>query len=145
MLVCGQAADQVIGGIWHASMTCPHCADFHLNTFPELKKRYIDTGKLRFIFREFAQDPLAIAASTLARCAGKANYFRTIETLFAKQREWIVQEPLPKLLGIVSQFGFTRESFDACLANQQIIAGIEASRARAAAKFNVNATPTYKS
>ena len=74
--------------IEYASMTCPHCAHFDETTFPELKKRYIDTGKVRFIFREFPLDKLAAAAFMLARCAGKttAKYFALIDTLFRQQR-----------------------------------------------------------
>ena len=68
--------------IEYASMTCPHCAAFHATTYPELKKRYIDTGKVRFIFREFPLDQLALAAFVLARCAGPDKYFPMIETLF---------------------------------------------------------------
>ena len=70
----------------YASMTCPHCAHFHEATYPELKKKYIDTGKVRFIFREFPLDQLAAAGFMLARCAPKDDYFPMIETLFQQQR-----------------------------------------------------------
>src|SRR5437762_12817844 len=76
----------------YASMTCPHCAHFHETTYPELKKRYIDTGKVRLIFREFPLDPLAAAASMLARCAGKDKFFPLIEAFFAQQKDWVVQQ-----------------------------------------------------
>jgi protein-disulfide isomerase len=127
----------------YASMTCPHCAHFHETTYPELKKKYIDTGKVRFIFREFPLDALAAAGSMLARCAGKDKYFPMIETLFSQQKEWVVQKPLQPMLALAKQAGFTQESFDQCLANQQVLDGIEASRTRAAQKFNVNSTPTF--
>src|SRR5262245_3685832 len=65
----------------YASMTCPHCAHFHEAVYPELKKKYIDTGKVRFIFREFPLDPLAAGASAIARCAGKDKFFPLIEAL----------------------------------------------------------------
>src|SRR6202007_355378 len=78
--------------IEYASMTCPHCAHFSETTFPELKKRYIDTGKVRFIFREFPFDKVAAAAFMLARCAGKDRYMAVVETLFAKQGEWVVEQ-----------------------------------------------------
>ena len=80
-------------------MTCPHCAAFHATTYPELKKRYIDTGKVRFIFREFPLDQLALAAFLLARCAGPDKYFPMIETLFQLQKEWLVQKPLGAAAG----------------------------------------------
>ncbi len=100
--------------IEYASMTCPHCAHFQETTFPELKKRYIDTGKVRYIFREFPLDNLAAAAFMLARCAGKDDkdkYFALIDTLFQQQRQWAVEKPLPPLLAIAKQAGFTEEFF----------------------------------
>jgi protein-disulfide isomerase len=134
--------------IEYASMTCPHCAHFSDTTFPELKQRYIDTGKVRFIFREFPLDKLAAAGFMLARCASKdgggERYMAVVETLFAKQKEWVVPDnPVPPLKNIAKQFGFTEESFNACLTNQNIMNGIEAVRDRAAAKLGVNSTPTF--
>jgi protein-disulfide isomerase len=127
----------------YASMTCPHCAHFHETTYPEMKKKYIDTGKVRFIFREFPLDPLAAAGSMLARCAGKDKYFPLIETLFLQQKDWVVQKPLQPMLGIAKQAGFTQQSFDECLANQEMLAGIEETRTRASTKLGVNSTPTF--
>jgi len=129
--------------IEYASMTCPHCAHFATETFPELQKRYIDTGKVRFIFREFPLDALAAAGFMLARCAGKDKFLPIVETLFAKQPEWIVQKPLQPLMDIAKQFGFSQQSFDQCLANQQVLDGIQAVRDRAATKLGVNSTPTF--
>jgi protein-disulfide isomerase len=134
--------------IEYASMTCPHCAHFSETTFPELKKQYIDTGKVRFIFREFPLDKLAAAGFMLARCASKdgggERYMAVIETLFAKQSEWVVPDnPVPPLKNIARQFGFTEESFNECLRNQNIMNGIEAVRDRAASKLGVNSTPTF--
>ena len=117
--------------IEYASMTCPHCATFHDTTYPELKKRYIDTGKVRFIFREFPLDQLAPAAFMLARCAGPDKYFPMIETLFQQQKEWVVQKPLPPLLAIAKQAGFSEQSFNECLKNQKLLDGIEDVRQRA--------------
>src|SRR5208282_2629669 len=132
--------------IEYASMTCPHCAHFSTDTFPELQKRYIDTGKVRFIFREFPLDPLAAAGFMLARCAGKDKFMAIVETLFAKQADWVVAEPklaVERLRAIARQFGFTEDSFDQCLANQQVLNGIQEVRDRAAEKLGVNSTPTF--
>jgi protein-disulfide isomerase len=129
--------------IEYASMTCPHCAHFHETTYPEMKKRYVDTGKVRFIFREFPLDPLAAAGFMLARCAGKDKYFPLIETLFAQQKDWVVQRPLQPLMAIAKQAGFTQQSFEACLANQQVLDGIEQVRTRASEKLGVSSTPTF--
>ena len=129
--------------IEYASMTCPHCAHFSTTTFPELQKRYIDTGKVRFIFREFPLDALAAAGFMLARCAGKDRFLPVIETLFAKQPEWLVQKPIEPLRGIAKQFGFTQQSFDACLANQKVLDSIQEVRDHGATKLGVNSTPTF--
>jgi protein-disulfide isomerase len=129
--------------IEYASMTCPHCAHFSEATFPELKTKYIDTGKVRFIFREFPLDQLAAAGFILARCAGPDKYFPIIETLFATQKEWVVQRPLAPLTAIAKQAGLSQEAFEACLDNKVMLEGIEKVRNQAAEKFGVNATPTF--
>src|ERR671936_20128 len=134
LLVPGPLGDQIQGQadapvtiVEYASMTCPHCSHFHETTYPELKKRYIDTGKVRFIFREFPLDPLAAAGFMLARCAPKEQYFPMIETLLA----------------IAKQAGFSQQSFEACLANRELQGNIEAVRNQGAEKFGVNSTPSF--
>lgn len=146
----GPDGDVVLGSekapvtiVEYASMTCPHCAHFSETTFPELQKRYIDTGKVRFIFREFPLDALAAAGFMLARCGGKEKFMPIVETLFAKQREWMVEKPIEPLRKIAKQFGFTHQSFDECLANQKVLDGIQNVRDRAAEKLGVNSTPTF--
>ncbi|MGH6791106.1 MAG: DsbA family protein [Pseudolabrys sp.] len=130
----------------YASMTCPHCAHFQETTFPTLKKQYIDTGKVRYILREFPLDPVAAAGFMLARCSGDTDsgkYFAIVDTLFRQQRDWAVAKPLPPLLAIAKQAGFTEETFHACLANQKLLDGIEAVRQRAVDQYGVNSTPTF--
>jgi len=132
--------------IEYASMTCPHCANFQETTFPELKKRYIDTGKVRYIFREFPLDNLAAAAFMLARCSGKDDkdkYFALVDTLFRQQRQWAVEKPIPPLLAIAKQAGFTEQTFNTCLANQQVLDGIESVRKRAVDVFKVQSTHNF--
>ncbi|MEA2904329.1 MAG: hypothetical protein QOI12_1716 [Alphaproteobacteria bacterium] len=129
--------------IEYASMTCPHCAHFHETAYPELKKRYIDAGKVRFIFREYPLDQLAAAAFMLARCAGKDKYFPMVETLFQQQRTWTVQRPLEPLKTIAKQAGLSEQQFNDCLKDQTVLDGIEEVRSRAAQKFNVQSTPTF--
>ena len=128
--------------IEYASMTCPHCAAFHATTFPELKKRYIDTGKVRFIFREFPLDQLALAAFLLARCAGPDKYFPMIDTLFQQQKEWVTQKPLGPLMAIAKQAGMSETAFNECLQNQKLVDGIEDVRQRAM-KLKVESTPSF--
>ena len=126
----------------YASMTCPHCAHFHETTYPELKKRYIDTGKVRFIFREFPLDPLAAGASMLARCADKDKFYPLIETLFQQQRQWAVEKPIPQLMAIAKQAGMSEQTFNACLSDQKMLDAMQAEQKRATDKFGVNSTPT---
>jgi protein-disulfide isomerase len=126
----------------YASMTCPHCAHFHETTYPELKKRYIDTGKVRFIFREFPLDPLAAGASMLARCADKDQFYPLIETLFQQQRQWAVEKPIPQLMAIAKQAGMSEQKFNACLSDQKMLDAMQTEQKRATDKFGVNSTPT---
>jgi protein-disulfide isomerase len=150
LLVPGPLGDEIQGQadapvtiVEYASMTCPHCSHFHETTYPEMKKKYIDTGKVRFIFREFPLDPLAAAAAMLARCAGKDKFFPLVDAFFAQQKDWVVQKPLQPMFAIAKQAGFTQQSFDECLANQQLLTSLEEQRTRAVQKFNVNSTPTF--
>jgi protein-disulfide isomerase len=129
----------------YASMTCPHCAHFSTDVFEPLKKKYIDTGKVRFIYREFPLDNLAAAVSMLARCAGDEKVFPLIETFYEKQADWAFAQgsPVPKLFDIAKQAGFTQESFDKCLTDQKLLDQITAQRTRASDTFGVSATPTF--
>jgi protein-disulfide isomerase len=129
--------------IEYASMTCPHCANFDINVYPVLKSRYIDSGMVRYILREFPLDQLAAAGFMLARCSGKDTFFDMIHVLFRRQNDWVVQRPLGPLLEIAKQAGFTEASFDACLANRDILKAIDQVRQRAATKFGVDSTPTF--
>ena len=145
----GPLGDIVLGSetapvtiVEYISLTCPHCRNFAAKTFPELKKRYIDTGKVRFILREFALNDVDFLAIVIARCAPKERQFPLIETLFEKQDQWAVNNPIPPLLAIAKQAGFTDESFKACAANQKLIEGVKAQR-DAGAKFGVTSTPTF--
>ena len=140
-LVLGKA-DAPVTIIEYASMTCPHCANFHKTTYPALKSKYIDTGKVRFIFREFPLDELAVAASMLARCAGGEKAIALIDVLFASQDKWAVRDPLPALLQIAKQAGFTQATFDECLKDQKLYNNILAVRERGSKEFKVESTPT---
>lgn len=152
----GGLPDMVMGAenapvtiIEYASMTCSHCAHFAVTTFPKLKERYIDTGKVRYIFREFPLDPLAAGASLLARCADKDKYFSIVDLLFHTRDQWAVQNPIEPLFNVVKQAGFSREAFNACLDtrnnenSRKILAAIESGRNKASDKFKVSSTPTF--
>jgi protein-disulfide isomerase len=140
-LVLGKA-DAPVTIIEYASMTCPHCANFHKTTYPALKTKYIDTGKVRFIFREFPLDELAVAASMLARCAGGEKAIAMIDVLFASQEKWAVRNPVPVLQQISKQAGFTEKTFDECLKDQTLYNNIMAMRERGTKEYKVESTPT---
>jgi protein-disulfide isomerase len=130
--------------IEYASMTCPHCRHFHETVLPGLKEKYIDTGKVKLIFREFPLDPRAYAASMLARCADKQFYFPMTDVLFKQQDVWArADDPRPPLLQIAKLAGFTQESFEACLKNQELLDNVNAIRKKAAETYGVNGTPSF--
>jgi protein-disulfide isomerase len=129
----------------YASMTCPHCAQFHKVVLPELEKKYIDTGQARLILREFPLDGLAVAAFMLARCAGPDRYYPMVSALFETQPTWAVPgaEGKEKLLLIAKQAGFSKEKFDQCLADKELFNKIVETRTRGNEKFGVDSTPSF--
>jgi protein-disulfide isomerase len=143
-LVLGKA-DAPVTIIEYASMTCPHCASFHKTTYPALKTKYIDTGKVRFIFREFPLDELAAAAAMMARCIDPQNgekAMAVIDVLFHSQDKWAVRNPVPQLQQIAKQAGMTEKAFEECLANQKLYNDLLAMRERGAKEYKVESTPT---
>jgi protein-disulfide isomerase len=141
-VVQGSAAARVTI-IEYASMTCSHCASFHERTWPALKAKYIDTGKARFILREFPLDPLAAGGFMLARCAGDRRE-ALIDLLFKQQANWaFVQKPVDALSALVRQAGFTQESFEKCLTDQKLLDGVLAVKNQGQNDFRVDSTPTF--
>ncbi|MBZ6075978.1 DsbA family protein [Microvirga puerhi] len=137
-------ADAKVTIIEYASLTCSHCGHFHSETWPELKKRYIDTGKVRFILREFPLDPLATAGFMLSRCDGNDKYYPITDLLFEQQKNWaFVDKPLDALRQIMKQAGFSQEKFDACLRDQKLYDAVNAVKNRAIEQFKVDSTPTF--
>lgn len=132
--------------IEYASMTCPHCAEFHRTVFPELKVQYIDTGTVRFVFREFPIEIKAASCSMLARCIGKDDprrYHAAIDALFAIQDKWMMSDTAQQLRLFARQAGMTDDGFNACMADQKLLAGLEQSRDHAYGKLKVDSTPTF--
>lgn len=130
----------------YASMTCPHCAAFTLNVFPKLKAEYIDTGKIRFVFREYPLDLKAAAGAMLARCIGKTDsgkYFAVIDLLFRQQADWVLSNTADSLKRIGRQAGLTEEQVNACLKDQKVLDGIQAGQEFASKTLKVNSTPTF--
>ncbi|MFG1376382.1 DsbA family protein [Xanthobacter autotrophicus] len=128
----------------YASATCSHCAAFHTTTFPELKTKYIDTGKVRFIFREFPFEPVATAAFMLARCMPDDKYFPMVSTLFETQKTWAYsQDPAAGLLAVAKQAGMSQADFEKCLTDQTLGEKVQESALYANKELGVNATPTF--
>ncbi|MBM3576188.1 MAG: DsbA family protein [Alphaproteobacteria bacterium] len=127
----------------YASMTCSHCAAFHRDVYPELKKNYIDTGKVKFILREFPLDPLATAAFMLARQLGDKRD-AAVDLLFSQQKNWaFADKPLDGLANVLKQTGIGQEKFEAVLKDQALYDNVNKVRNRAAEKLGVNSTPTF--
>ncbi len=129
--------------IEYVSLTCPHCASFHKSVFPRVKKDYIDTGRVRFIVREFPIGRSAGNAAIANYCAPEGKYFDLLGQLLSRQREWVSQEVrLDAIYGVAKSSGLTREKFDKCLSNQTIIDGLAEVKQRGR-QFGVIGTPTF--
>ena len=129
--------------IEYSSLTCPHCAQFHQTTFPVLKTEFIETGKVRFIFRDFPLDQLALSGSMVARCAGRNKYFAFIDTLFAQQNSWANDpNPLEALSRIARLGGLSQDDFNKCLKDRKIADTIIKQRMNGDKHFAINSTPT---
>jgi len=129
-----------------ASMTCPHCANFTETVFPKIKSEYIDSGKIRFIFREFPLDIKAAAGSMLARCIAKddsGKYFAVIDMLFKQQNDWVLKNTTETLTRIGKQAGLTQQAVEDCLKDQALLDKIAADQKFAADVLKVNSTPTF--
>ncbi|MBK5955728.1 disulfide bond formation protein DsbA [Rhodospirillum rubrum] len=128
----------------YSSLLCPHCADFHTQILPELKKEYIDTGKVRLVFKDHSLgQPLAVGASVIARCAPEQNFFPLITTLFANQRTWATaKDLLAALQGYAALAGMDKAAVEACLDNQDVFNGVQAGEAEAG-RIGVESTPSF--
>jgi protein-disulfide isomerase len=128
----------------YGSLTCPHCAVFSREIFPELKKDYIDTGKVRFIFREFSRNSLDVAAFLLARCVGDDKAFAAVELLFSQQDKWaFVDKPLEPLIAAMRPAGLTHDQAMACLKDQSKADAMLAVEKRATDEIKMTGTPTF--
>lgn len=143
------SADAPVTLIEYASVTCPHCAVFHETILPAIKEKYIDTGKVKLVFREFPTAPqnLSYVGSVLARCAaekgGSAAYFTVLGSLFKTQRAWISENAKVELQKIAAQTGMDQAAFDACMQRQDLIDVISSNVKIGNEQHDVNATPTF--
>lgn len=128
----------------YASLTCGHCAQFHLATLPALKTGYIEPGKVKLVFREFPLDGLALRASMLARCAGEKRYFPMLSMLYSQLPQWAgAEDPMVALARLAKYAGISQEEFDACMADEDLLAAILERRLKAEREFGIESTPTF--
>lgn len=138
------ATDAKVTVIEYASPTCPHCAAFHINTYPALKEQYIDTGKIQFILRPFVRNVLDAVVFMLAETGDDEAYHNIVDTYFVTQNQWALSDkPRDALLAIALQLGFTEESFEAALTNQELFGAMETLRDQALNEFDLTGTPTF--
>jgi protein-disulfide isomerase len=129
-----------------ASMTCPHCAAFNETVFPKIKSEYVDTGKVRYVFREFPLDIKAAAGSMLARCIAKddaGKYFAVIDMLFRQQNDWVIKNTTETLTRIGKQAGLSQQAVEDCLKDQALLDKIAADQKYASDVLKVDSTPTF--
>ena len=127
----------------YASLTCPHCAAFHGEVFPRIKSELVDTGKVKYIFRDYPIDPLAMAGSMIAHCSGDTMYFGVIDVLLKTQEEWLFdnENPYNGLLKVARLAGLSEEDVKLCLSNTELFNMIEENQRLASSRFGVNGTP----
>jgi protein-disulfide isomerase len=137
-------ADAPVTIVEYASMTCGHCAAFHRDIYPTIKKDFIETGKVKFILREFPLDEVATAAFMLARALGPDKRDAAVDLLFAQQKNWaFTDSPLDGLANVMKQAGLGQAKFEETLRDAQLQKDVNAVRDRGASKFSISATPTF--
>ena len=130
--------------IEYASMTCPHCADFHQTTYPEVKANWIESGRARFVYRHFPLDGLALRAAALAECLEGDSFFGFIDLLFATQQNWArASDPITALQNLAKQAGMNQATSRACLEDDETITRILVQRKEASEAFEITSTPSF--
>jgi protein-disulfide isomerase len=130
----------------YASMTCPHCAAFNEKVFPQIKSEYIDSNKIRYVFREFPLDIKAAAGSMLARCIARddsGKYFAVVDMLFRQQNDWVLKNTTETLMRIGKQAGLSQQAVEDCLKDQALLDKIVADQKYASEVLKVDSTPTF--
>jgi protein-disulfide isomerase len=140
------AANAPVTIIEYASLTCPHCARFHNETLPKLKSEYVETGKVKYVFRDFPLDRVALSAATIAQCAGPELYFTFLDVFFQQQPNWTrgndTEAMLASLRRLARMGGMSDDQIDDCLKNKQMQDAVLASRMGGETQFQVRSTPT---
>ena len=137
-------ADAPVTVISYESFTCPHCAAFHTDTFDGFKERFIDSGQVKMIYRDFPLDGSALRASMLARCVAPQQFYGMVTVLFRSQGKWSRDHDLNGALGQIGRLaGVNDEAFDACMANEELLDALVLSR-QEASDDGVRSTPTFE-
>lgn len=127
----------------YASLTCPHCAAFHVNTLPAVKAEYIEKGLVKLVYRDFPLDGLALRASMMAQCAGPDRYFGFLDLLFSRQQVWATaKDPLEGLAAIGKIGGMSDEQFKACLTDKSVEQAVLSDALEGEKTYAVRSTPT---
>lgn len=135
-------ADAPVTLIEYASATCPHCAEFHANLLPQIKTEYIDTGKVKFVFREFPLDQTALAVFMLTRCLPEDKFFETTDLVFRRQQTWAkAKDPAAEVAAIMAMAGMDKNAFDACLKKADLAQTIVDYAKKSGADFGIKGTP----
>lgn len=135
-------ADAPVTLIEYASATCPHCAEFHKTVLPQIKSEYIDTGKVKFIFREFPLDQKALAVFMLTRCLPEEKFFSTTDIVFQRQEVWAkASNPGIEITKIMAMAGMDKAAFEACLNNEAMAKAIGEHTRKSAQDFSIKGTP----
>lgn len=137
-------ADAKVTIIEYSSLTCPHCADFHREILPQIKAEYIDKGLVRWVLRDFPLDGRAMAAAMVARCVPQDRYFGFIDLLFRDQQTWARgSDPLTDIKVRAQLAGLSPADVDACLADKQLLQGIQQRAQEGQQRDGINATPSF--
>lgn len=137
-------ADAPVTIIEYASLGCPHCAHFHQETLPQVKRDYIDTGKVKLVFTDFPFGTPALAASMIARCAGPSRYLGFIDIFFRAQAQWgRADNPLDALKKVARFGGLSGEDVDACIKQQPLIDFIQNTARKASTEHGIDSTPSF--
>lgn len=130
--------------IEYSSLSCPHCAHFQKEILPDIKKNYIDTGKVLFIHRDFPLDEPALRAAILAHCAGNDRYYTFIKVLFDKQESWAYQKNFLEILSNIAKLGgISGEKFDSCMKDKALEDAIVETKLTAANTMEITSTPSF--
>lgn len=133
--------------IEYASYTCPHCAEFHKDVYPQLKKNYIDTGKVKFTMRAFFFDKYGLWADAIARCGGEMRYYGITDMMFDQQRDWVTagsaDAVVNKLTTIGISAGLTKDQIKACLSDGPMLQAMVAKFQKGSTEDKIDGTPTF--